>query len=574
MAVLDLPASPAAFADATWADLAPLYDALAAAPLDMDTAEAWLATWSRLEELITEAAEIASIAYTCDTTDPAKEGAHLRFAADIAPRRDEQQVRLAGRLLALGYRRLDLETMLRAFRTDAEIFREANVPLFTELEELESAYDKITGGMTVEWDGQRKTIAQLQPFLKSTDRAVRERAFRLISVPYLAERDALADLFDRMYAARQQVARNAGFANYQEYVFRAKHRFDYTPEDCARFHRAVEETVVPAVERLHAHRRRRLGVDALRPWDLSVNVERAEPLVPFTEVSEFVERAKRIFDRVDPDLGADFRIMAAEGLLDLESRPGKAPGGYCTTLPSRGRPFVFMNAVGVPDDVSTLVHEAGHCFHAFASHPLPLIWQRYTGMEAAELASMSMELLAAPFLARPDGYYAPEDVRLAWIEHLEDVLVGLTHIASIDAFQSWLYTSEGGADRDERDRAWLRVRGRFDCGVDWAGLERERVARWYRQLHIFTSPFYYIEYGIAQLGALMIWRDSLTDHAGAVARSKAALRLGATRPLPELYATAGAKLVFDAPTMGELVALVERRIGELREAEAGAERAA
>jgi oligoendopeptidase F len=258
--------------------------------------------------------------------------------------------------------------------------------------------------------------------------------------------------------------------------------------------------------------------------------------------------------------------MAAERLLDLESRPGKAPGGYCTKLSHRGKPFIFMNAVGVADDVNTLVHEAGHSFHDFATHRQPLIWQRSTGHEAAELASMSMELLAAPYLVRPDGYYTPEEARSAWIEHLEDIVVSLAHIASVDAFQSWIYTSGDGAGgrADARDAAWLEIRARFERGIDWSGLERERVSRWYRQLHIFEYPFYYIEYGIAQLGALQVWRESMRDQAGAVRRYRDALALGGTRPLPEIYRAAGARLVFDVDAMRELVGLVERRIDELR----------
>ena len=571
--ILDLPHSSSAFAQARWADILPYYDRLATVPLAQESATEWLAAWSTLEELVAEAGTLAMTAYTGDTADPRKEADYLRFSTEIFPQMDEQQVRLARRLLDLGYTRPDLETLLREFRTDAEIFREANVPLFSELEELSAAYQKITGGLSVDWDGERKTIPQLQPHLKSQDRAERERAFRLGAEAYLAQRGELSRVFDRMYALRQQVAANAGFANFQDYVFQAKHRFDYSPADCRRFHDAVEQAVVPAVERLLADRRERLGLAALRPWDLGVDPDNAPALRPFTSVAEFVDGAERIFDRLDGQLGAWFREMAGEGLLDLESRPGKAPGGYCTKLSHRRKPYVFMNAVGVADDVNTLVHEAGHCFHAFAAAPLPFIWQRGTGSEAAELASMTMELLAAPYLAEPEGYYTRADVRRAWIEHLEDVLFSLAHIASVDAFQSWIYTSGEGHDAEARDRAWLRIRARFDPGVDWTGLEAERVARWYRQLHIFEEPFYYIEYGIAQLGALQVWRRSLSDPAGAVRAYKAALALGGTRPLPELYRAAGAALRFDAEPMAELVALVEGRLRELRDeqlAEAGA----
>jgi oligoendopeptidase F len=564
MLTTELPATPQALADATWNDIAPVYDELATVPLSLENVEEWLATWSTFEEIVEEAGTLAMIAYTGDTADSTKEEAHLRWSTEIFPKAQEQTVRLSRRLLELRFSRPDLETTLAAFRTDAEIFREQNVPLFSELEELSAAYQKITGGLYVEWDGEKKTIPQLQPYLKERDRSVRERAFRAGTEAYLAKRDAMADIFDRMFELRSRVARNAGFADYQAYAFKAKHRFDYTPADCAAFHRAVERSVVPAAQRLLEYRRKRLALDTVRPWDLGVDLERSDSLRPFNDTETFVERARRIFRRVDPTLGAEFDIMALEGLLDLESRSGKAPGGYCTKLSHRGKPFIFMNAVGVPDDVNTLVHEAGHCFHDFAAHRQPLIWQRSCGHEAAELASMSMELLAAPYLVAPDGYYTPDEARSAWIEHLEDILLSLPHIASVDAFQSWIYTSGEGGDAEARDAAWLAIRSRFEAGVDWQGLERERVARWYRQLHIFEYPFYYIEYGIAQCGALQVWRNSITDERQAVRRYREALALGGTKPLPEIYRTAGAKLVFDEASMAGLVAEVEARIDELR----------
>jgi oligoendopeptidase F len=559
-----LPSSPVVFSKAGWSDIAPYFDDLAERPLDAGTVDEWLRAWSRLEELVTEAAAEAMIAYTIDTSDPEKEKDHLRFSTEILPKMEERSVELARRFVALGYETPELATTLARFRTSIEIFREANVPIFAELEELSARYQRITGSMTVEWDGVERPLPQLQPFLKSADRAVRERAFRSATQPYIEERSALAGLFDRMYELRQRAARNAGFANYRDYVFPAKFRFDYTPEDCERFHEAVERSATPAVARVLEHRRQRLGLDALRPWDLAVDPYRAAPLRPFQTVDEFTGKARRVFDEVDPVLGGQFQTMIDERLLDLDSRKGKAPGGYCETLHFRGRPFIFMNAVGLVDDVMTLLHEAGHAFHAFASHRQPLIWQRHPGSEAAELASMSMELLASRHLAQPTGYFTPEDHRGAWLEHLEDVLLSLVHIASVDAFQTWIYTSAEGGDAAMRDAAWLRIRERFEGGVDWSGLERERVARWYRQLHIFMYPFYYIEYGIAQVGALQIWRNSLRDPAQAVARYREALALGAVRSLPEMYRAAGARLTFDPALIGELVQLVEEQIDRIR----------
>jgi oligoendopeptidase F len=559
-----LPATPAAFAKAKWEDVAPYFDDLAERPLDPEKTEGWLVSWSTLEALVTEAAAQAMIAYTIDTSDPEKEADHLRFSMEILPKMEERSVELAKRLVASGYSTPDLATTLARFRTAIEIFREENVPIFAELEELSARYQRITGSMTVMWDGVERPLPQLQPFLKSPDRAIRDRAFRASTGPYQAEHDSLAELFDRMYELRQRVARNAGFANYRDYIFPAKFRFDYTPADCERFHEAVERAVTPAVARVLAHRRARLGLESLRPWDLAVDPYRAGPLRPFGSVEEFVAKARTVFNRVDAKLGGEFQTMIDERLLDLDSRKGKAPGGYCETLHFRGRPFIFMNAVGLVDDVMTLLHEAGHAFHAFAAHAQPLIWQRHPGSEAAELASMSMELLAAPHLVQPVGYFTPEDYQSAWLEHLEDILLSLVHIASVDAFQTWIYTSGDGGDAAARDAAWLRIRSRFERGVDWSGLEPERIARWYRQLHIFMYPFYYIEYGIAQIGALQVWRNSLRSPEAAVARYREALSLGAVRGLPEIYRAAGARLSFDADLMGELVGLVEEQIEQIR----------
>ncbi len=566
MPAANLPTDASGFADATWDDIATFYEELANRPFDVTTIEAWLADWSRLEGLVTEASSLAMIAYTCDTADGEKQATQLKFSTTIMPQVEEQSVRLAKRLVESGYTRPDLETTIKRFRAQIEIFREDNVALFSQLEALGSQYQEITGGMTVSWDGAELPLPQLQPFMKSTDRSMRERAFRAVSDRYIVERRPLTSLFDRMYALRQEVARNAGFTDYQDFAFRAKNRFDYGPDDCARFHGAVEATVVPAVGRILERRKAMLGVDTLRPWDLGVDPQQRPPVRPFASAQELAAKAGRVFDDVDADLGRQFRVMIDEQLLDLDSRTGKAPGGYCDTLHHRGRPFIFMNAAGVMDDVRTLLHEAGHSFHAFASHELPLVWQRYPGAEIAELASMSMELLAAPKLALEEGFLTEAERRDAWVEALEDILLTLVHVASVDAFQSWIYTSGEGGDEAARDNAWLEIRTRFEPVVDWTGLEQERISRWHRQIHIFLYPFYYIEYGIAQLGALQVWRNSRHDWAGALEQYRRALTLGSTTSLPEMYRTAGANLVFDADQMGSLVRLVEDELDSLCQA--------
>jgi oligoendopeptidase F len=565
--VVDLPESPDAFRDATWEDVSPYYEALANSPLDRTNVEAWLADWSLFESLLSEAGAIAGFAYSCDTSDPAREAAELRFGTQISPKAREQRVRLQERLVQLDYVRPGLETTVERFRNQMQLFASANVPLFADLAKLETEWSKVNGAMTVEWDGELKTPARLLPFLESTDRAVRERAFKLRASPYIDQRPVLADLFDRMYDLRQQVARNAGFANFRDYAHLEKNRFDYTPDDCLRFHEAVESAVLPAVERLMRRRRAHMGFDSLRPWDLPADPRGRTPLKPFEDIATFIDRAGDVFAHVDPEFRSYYRSMAEAGLLDLDNRKGKAPGGYCETLAFRKMPLIFMNAVGVDEDVRTLLHESGHAFHSFEASTLPLLFQRHPGSEMAEVASMSMELLAMPFIDTDNGgYYREDDAVRSRADLLEGIVLFFPHCASVDAFQHWIYLNGDGRDADARDRKWLELRRRFEgSSVDWSGLDSERIARWYQQPHFFGSPFYYIEYGIAQLGALQVWRNSLRDPQDAVRNYRGALALGATKPLPDLFKAAGARLMFDSEGMRELITVVEEELEKLHD---------
>ncbi len=562
--VIALPSTADAFKNATWQDVAPFYEELEARPLDHGNVEAWLEDWSRFEALLAEAATLANFAYCIDTADVDAEAAHLRFDSDIDPKADERRTRLQRKLVALGFTRPDLETTIRRFRNQMELFSEANVALFGELARLSTDYAKTVGAMTVDWDGEEKTPPQMWPHLESNDRAVRERAFRSMFRPYIEHRDTLAGIFDRMYEVRHKVAKNAGFDNYRDYVHREKNRFDYTPDDCFRFHEAVEKAVRPAVERLLEHRRAHLGVERLRPWDNWVDPKGRPRLQPYRDVDELSSRAAEVFANVDPDFRRYFQTMAQAGLLDLDNRKGKAPGGFCDSLPVRKLPLIFMNAVGIDEDVRTLLHESGHCFHVFEASELPLVFERHPGAEMAEVASMSMELLAAPYMDRGHGgYYDDADAQRARRSLLERAVLFFPHCASVDAFQQWIYTDPDGRDADARDRKWLELRRRFEGDiVDWSGLDAERIARWYFQPHFFEYPFYYIEYGIAQLGALQVWRNSLTDRKRAVQMYRQALELGGTKPLPELYRTAGARLIFDPEGMRELIELAEEVLSE------------
>jgi oligoendopeptidase F len=560
-----LPDSPDAFKDATWQDVEPYYAELAERPLDQGNVESWLADWSRFESLLSEASALASFAYSCDTSDPDREAAQLRFGTEISPHAHEQRVRLQGRLVELGYVRPGLETVVRRFRNQRELFSEANVPLFAKQSKLLTEWSKVNGAMTVEWDGEEKTPAQLLPFLQHDDRGVRERAFKMRARPFIEQHDTLSGIFDQLYDLRVRIARNAGFDNYRDFTHREKNRFDYTPDDCVRFHESVEATVRPAAGRILERRRRQMELSKLRPWDLAVDPMGRPALKPFGDIPDFIERTGRVFSHVDPQFHDYYKRMADAELLDLDNRKGKAPGGYCQTLAFRKMPLIFMNAVGIDGDVRTLLHESGHAFHSFEASALPLLFQRHPGSEMAEVASMSMELLAAPYIDQGSGgYYSEEEARRSTIELLEGIVLFLPHCASVDAFQQWAYIDKDGRDAAARDQKWLELRRRFEGdSVDWSGLDAERIARWYQQPHFFGSPFYYIEYGIAQLGALQVWRNSLRDPSKAVRAYRNALALGATEPLPKLFEAAGARLVFDADGMGELVSLVEEELARL-----------
>jgi oligoendopeptidase F len=572
VSVIQLPESPDAFREAPLEEIESHYRELAERPLE--DVEGWLGDWSRLETLLHEAVTRAVIEYQCDTKDREKERISLRLTTEIAPELEKWQVRLAARLLDAGYTRPDLETTLARFRTQAELFREENVPLTAELERLGAAYSKAVGALTVEWEGEQLTPPQVRPFASSGERAVRERAFRAYFSGYIAEHDELAGIYDRMLDARRRMAHNAGFENYRDYGHRSLCRFDYTPDDCLRLHSAIEETVTPAVERIYRRRAEQmgLGTQQLRAWDAidshvgSPDPEGRPAITPFRTQEELVTMAQRVFERVGPTFGQQFRQLADNGVLDLMSRPGKGPGAFCATLTVRRLPFLFENASGIASDVDTLLHESGHAFHAFETMAnLPLIFQWDYGSEIAEVASMGMELLARPYLRRADGgFYSDDDYRRAQTDHLQEILVSLGHMASVDAFQHWVYTQPETPDAAARDAHWVRLRERFERGVDWTGCEAERVARWYEQSHFFLYPLYYVEYALAQLGALQVWRNSKRDHGEAVAAYRRALQLGGSRPLPELYAAAGAELVFDSPQLRPLVEFVEKELDRLR----------
>jgi oligoendopeptidase F len=555
------------FVDWSWNQFEPYFQDLEKRPINQKSLAEWMADWSRLSELLNEVYWRGYVATTVDTTDQLAQQRYARFLDEIYPPSQAADQRLKQRLIASQLEPPDFAIPWRNMRAEADLFRRDNLPLLADEYKLAAEYDRIIGAQTVEWQGQERTIAQLQPVNRDPDREARERAWRLAADRQLQDREAINALWVRFMNLRGQLAANAGKRDYRDYRWQQMLRFDYTPEDCLQFHQAIEEVVVPAARRFYEKRRQRLGVETLRPWDLEVDPFERPPLHPFASIAELEEKTAAIFEQVDPQLGQYFAIMRQEGLLDLDNRIGKAPGGYCTEFAATGRPFIFMNAVGLHDDVQTLLHEGGHAFHVFEMSRLPLFHQRQVPLEFMEVASMSMELLAAPYLATTEGgFYTGKDAARARSEHLEQSLLFWPYMAVVDAFQHWAYTHHAEAtDPDRCDARWVELWERYMPGVDWSGLEVMLRTGWHRKLHIHQVPFYYIEYGLAQLGAMQVWAGALENQTGAVAAYRKALALGGKAALPELYRVAGARFAFDAATLRAAVHLGEATITRLEE---------
>lgn len=545
-----------------WSKIDPHYQSLAARPVTQATVEMWLKDWTQLSNLVRESHQRLYVGSTVDTTDVQAQQRYADFLDNIYPSAQAAEQVLREKLLASGLQPQGFEVPLRNMRAEAELFRKANLPLLSEELKLVTEYDKVIGAQTVHWQGKEVTVAQLQSVYQDPDRNLREQAWQLASTRQLADREVINDLWVKLLAIRRQLAVNADLPDYRAYRWRQLLRFDYRPEDCKQFHQAIEGVVVPAARRLYERRRQLLGVEVLRPWDLNVDALSRPALKPFKTITELEDGTAAIFDRVDPELGAYFKLMRQERLLDLDNRKGKAPGGYCTDFPASKRPFIFCNSVGVHDDVQTLIHEGGHAFHVFESSHLLYAQQLQVPLEFAEVASMGMEFLASPYLsAEPGGFYTQDESAQAQVEHLEQSLLFWPYMAVVDAFQHWVYEEpEAASDPDRCDAKWDELWERFMVAVDWSGLEQEKMTGWQRKLHILEDPFYYVEYGLALLGAVQVWRNAQKDQPGAVAAYRQALSLGGAATLPQLFKTAGVKFAFDADTLGEAVELMESTI--------------
>lgn len=551
----------------SWDDLKPYFEQLQNQEIsDPDALKAWFKNRSELESYLSENFAWRYIHMTCDTANETAQDAYQYFVTaiqpHIAPFDDAFNKKAVdnpdiNKLTDKGF-----AITIRGMKRAIELFREENIPLQVQVQQLSSQYQATIGAMTVEINGVTKTLQQAAALLESPDRGVRESTYFKIQQRRIQEKDKLDNLFNQMIQLRHQMALNAGFTNYRDYMFAAMGRFDYTPWDCMNFHEAVAKTIRPVLDEMAAERKKALAVSELRPWDKAVDPQNRPALKPFTTGDELLDKTIVCLNRLNPFLGECLSVMKNLDRLDLESRIGKAPGGYNYPLEETGFPFIFMNAAGQLRDVVTLLHEGGHAVHSILTKDLMINSFRQFPSEVAELASMSMELLTMDhwdvFLENP------EDLKRAKIKHLEDILETLPWVATVDKFQHWIYENPTHTT-EERHVAWLKIYEQFaDSITDWTGLEDYKGWLWHKQLHIFELPFYYIEYGIAQLGAIGVWKNYKENPQKGLESYLNALKLGYTVPIGEIYEEAGISFDFSEAHIATLVAFVKSEIDALK----------
>jgi oligoendopeptidase F len=554
---------PEDFTITNWESLQPYLQELLNRLIDSNKdLEKWLADMSELEAVISEDASWRQIRMTCDTENKELEKSFEFFVMEIQPKIQPYADKLNRKLVESKYTAaLDQQqyfTYLRNVKKSIDLFREENIQLQAEASVMAQQYGVITGKMSVEIDGKEYTLQQAAKFLESGNRQLREAVYRKIGDRRLQDKDQLSELFNGLVQKRDAIAKNAGFENYRDYKFVELGRFDYTKEDCFQFHEAVKTNILPLVDFIYDRKRQKLGLDALRPWDTEAEPEGIKPLTPFQTGEEMVNKTIDCFKNMNPFFADCLIKMKEMGRLDLDSRKGKAPGGYNCPLAETGAPFIFMNAAGQMHDLTTMVHEGGHAIHSFLSHPLSLTGFKEYPMEIAEVASMAMELMSMDYW---DVFFDnKEDLHRAKEHQVERVLTIFPWIATIDKFQHWVYENPAHT-QDERAENWRSIVNEFtSIAMDVSGLEEYRRWNWQRQLHLYEVPFYYIEYGIAQLGAIGLWKQFKENKEQAINNYMAALQLGGTRTLPELYKAAGLKFNFSPDYISELMLFVQQEM--------------
>jgi len=548
----------------SWADIEPYFHDLLAFELNAENVDVWLKIWSDLTRHIHELQTRLQLRTMINMADKEGEKLYTKFLDTIFPKAEKAENDLNQKLLDSRLEPKSIHVALRNIRSEADLFREENLPLFLEGQKIEQECQRIMAAQTVKWGDEERTISQMASLQQEKDRATREKAMRLVMERQYADFEVLGEQWTQLIKIRRQIALNAGKANYRDYQWQNKQRFDYTPENAKSFHLAIEEVVVPAASRIHERWRKKLGVETLCLWDTQIDHNGLNDIRPFANTDELIHGMQRIFDKVDPFFGRCFQTMVTEGLLDLENRKNKAPGGYCTTFAASYRPFIFMNSVGSQSDVTILLHEAGHSFHVFETIGIDLVHNiKYSPREFCEAVAMAMVHLAWPYLIE-SGMYTEAEVARARIRNLESILISWPIIAMGDAIQHWIYENHNlASDPVNVGEKWSRIWDRYIVGVDWGGLEQYKTTSWQRNLNFFIYPLYSIEYGLAQFGAAQIWANSMADYSGVIKAYRKALSLGGTVTLPELYAAAGANFSFDVATIKHSVQLMEQTIEEL-----------
>jgi oligoendopeptidase F len=558
---------PEQFTVTTWTALQPFFIGLLERDLSSAAAlRKWFADRSELESVISEDMAWRYIRMTCYTENQDYLKSYQEFIQKIQPEIAPVSDQLNKKAAASPYlTQLSSEPgydiMIRTLKKEIEIFREKNVPLYTEISTKTQKFAQISGAMTVTIDGQEMTLPQAAVLLMSTDRAKREQVYHAVAERRLKDKDTLNDLFSTLISLRHQVANNADFPNFRDYMFKSMGRFDYTPKDCFDFHQAIQHEVVPILNELSQERKAALKVSSLRPWDKAVDAEGREALKPFGSGTELADKTIEVFSRLDPFLGQCLTIMKSMGHLDLESRKGKAPGGYNYPLSEIGVPFIFMNATSTLRDMVTIMHEGGHAIHNFLTRELELNDFKSTPSEVAELASMSMELIS---MDHWDVFFTNEnDLKRAKREHLEDIIETLPWVATIDKFQHWIYENPTHS-LDKRRTEWNRIFDEFaDTVTDWSGLQDAKDFLWQKQLHLYEVPFYYIEYGMAQLGAVAVWRNFRRDPVKGLEGYQNALKLGYMKSIPEIYKAANIRFDFSQSYIRELMDFVRKELEKI-----------
>ncbi|SRR5690554_382967 len=517
-----------------------------------DSLKSWILKWSELESVLSESMSRRYVAMTINTQDEKASKDYNYFVENIDPIMSEYGDLLRKKLVqhpSLLDLKDEFGLWFESVKVALDLFNAKNIPLETKLAQDVQKYQGITGTMSVDFNGKTYTLSQMSPFLESPDASVREKAWRLIGNRRLKDKDRLDDSFDELFKTRIAIAKNTGSTDYLDYIFRAKGRIDYTPKDCRDFHESIEKIVLPALKEIYQQRKTQMGLTSLRPWDLNVDPLHRPALKPFENSTELLKKSAKIFKKMHPKTARWFQTLIDQNLIDLDSRIGKAPGGYQIGFDESRVPFIFMNASGTDRDAYTLFHEAGHAFHQFAMAKQPIVAYRDIPSEFAEVASMSMELIVMSDLSE---FYSPEDAKRSTRGQLEDIIWLFPWVASIDQFQHELYTRPNHNATDRKE-IWRGIMDRFDAGVDYSGLEEFRDYLWQKQLHLFEVPFYYIEYAIAQLGALQVWANYKKDPQKALDQLFTAESLGSSQKLPQLFKTAGIQFDFSPKTIEPLI---------------------